>query len=221
MFRSAAVAFGRRVIGVVLSGTLDDGTAGLRAIKRANGFAIAQDPRDALFASMPQSAIEHVTVDCVAPAADIGAAIANAVADQVPDADPATVPDDVIETQLSAGNLDMVERPEEHPGELSPFGCPDCGGVLWEIKDGEFGRFRCRVGHGWTRDALLSRHATELDDALWTALRILEERAALSRQIARRYETRGMDMMAKRFGAQAEEAEDRARIVRESLIARG
>jgi two-component system, chemotaxis family, protein-glutamate methylesterase/glutaminase len=221
MFRSAAVAFGERVIGIVLTGTLDDGTAGARAIKRAGGVAIAQDPRDALFSSMPQSAIEHGSVDRVLPVSEMGAAIIELITEEIRDGDVKVSLDDAIETEYSAGELEAVENPQNHPGKPSPYGCPDCGGVLWEIKDGELERFRCRVGHGWTGDALLARQSRELDDALWAALRGLEERASLSRQIAKRWEKRGMEKMAQRFIAQADEAENRARIVRDTLMARG
>ena len=92
---------------------------------------------------------------------------------------------------------------------------------MWELRDGEFMRFRCRVGHAWTGEALLARHASELDDALWMALRVLEERASLTKQIAERYRVRGMDRMAERFDAQVEDTENRARVVRDSLLQRG
>jgi two-component system chemotaxis response regulator CheB len=133
---------------------------------------------------------------------------------------PAPTPGDIMENRLSAGDIDAIERADEHPGTPSSFGCPDCGGVLWEIADGEFVRFRCRVGHGWTSEALLEKQASQLDDALWTALRTLEESASLSRQIAARHRSRGADAVATRFDAQAESSESKGAIIRDALLRR-
>lgn len=219
LFRSAALAFGPRVIGVVLTGNLDDGTSGVRAIKRAGGVAIVQDPDEATFPSMPASAIEHAMVDRVLPLADVGPAIVEMASETIGEAEYMLMSDDISENAYSAGELDAIEEPQHHPGKVSAFGCPDCGGVLWEIKDGEFMRFRCRVGHAWTSSALLSRQADDFDDAMWTALRVLEESAALARQIAARHRERGAAELAARFERQAESRETRAAIIRDSLIA--
>lgn len=217
MFRSAAVAFGPRVIGVVLTGNLDDGTAGLAAIKRRGGLTVVQDPEEALFPSMPTSAIEHVAVDRVIRLSHFGRTIQELMSDPVPDLDPPVSQGDVMENEYAAGDLDAIEQPEKHPGAVSPYSCPDCGGVLWEVRDGEFIRFRCRVGHGWTSDALLAQQAHTLDDALWTALRALEENAALSRQIAARHRQRGAERLARRLDDQADAAQGRADVIRDAL----
>jgi len=218
MFRSAATAFGPRVIGVLLTGNLDDGTSGLAAIKRHRGLAIVQDPEDALFGSMPQSAITHVDVDRVAPIRKIASVLAELMAIPIDnEATPIMRDSDATEDQLSAGDLDTIEQPENHPGTVSPFSCPDCGGVLWEIKDGAFVRFRCRVGHGWTGDALALKQADTLDEALWTALRSLEENVALCRQLATRSRNRGVPNVADRFDRQATAMEARAEIIRGAL----
>jgi two-component system, chemotaxis family, protein-glutamate methylesterase/glutaminase len=219
LFRSAAIAFGARVIGVVLTGNLDDGTAGLAAIKRRGGLAVVQDPEDALFPSMPRSALENVTVDRVAPISHLGKILGELVEQTVPEQEVAVPKRDAMENALSSVNLDAIQADEsEHPGTVSPYGCPDCGGVLWELRDGEFTRFRCRVGHAWTGDALLAQQADSLDDALWTALRALEESASLSRQIARRHHGRGSERLANRFKEQAESMEARATLIRNVLV---
>jgi two-component system chemotaxis response regulator CheB len=218
MFRSAAVAFGPRVIGVVLTGNLDDGTSGLAAIKRRGGVTIVQDPADAAFPSMPQSAIQHVDVDRIVPLRDVPATLAELMAENGPLNEYPLMADDVRENALAAGDLDTIEDPAHHPGTVSAFGCPDCGGVLWEIKEGDFARYRCRVGHAWTGDALLIEQSATVDEALWVALRALEESAALHRQIARRHESKGMRAFARRCVLQAETAEAHAAIVRESLL---
>lgn len=220
MFRSAAVAFGPRVIGVVLTGLLDDGTSGLAAIKRAGGLAVVQDPADALFPSMPESALQFVAVDHVVPIRMMGSTLSALVAEPLEAPSPVPTRGDIMENRLSGGSIDAIERVDEHPGTPSSFGCPDCGGVLWQISDGEFVRFRCRVGHGWTSEALLAQQASELDDALWTALRTLEESASLSRQIAARHRARGADTIAARFDAQAEASEVKSAVIRDALLKR-
>ena len=122
------------------------------------------------------------------------------------------------EVAYSALDLGVVEEPQTHPGSVSPYSCPDCGGVLWEIRDGAMVRFRCRVGHAWTSDALVERQGTTLDTALWIALRALEESAALNRQMAARMRRRDLPELAARFEREAAAAEDRARTVRDVLM---
>lgn len=218
MFRSAAMAFGPRVIGVVLSGNLDDGTSGLAAVKRRGGLALVQDPGDAVFDSMPRSAIAHVRVDRVATAGELGQLIAECVADPVDDGGTRPMSDDVRETDYDAADVNAIEHPEDHPGDVSAFSCPDCGGVLWQIQEGDFVRFRCRVGHSWTSDALVAEQSDQVDDALWAALRSLEERTSLLRQMAARYRRSGTDTLATRFELQAAQMEARAHLVRDLVI---
>jgi len=218
MFRSAAIAFGPRVIGVILTGLLDDGTSGLAAIKRYGGAAVVQDPDDAVFPTMPQSAIAYVKVDHIVPIGSMAKTLTQLVAQPLPAAAESPTLDDVMEKHYSTADLEAIENPHQHPGTLSSFGCPDCGGVLWQITDGEFVRFRCRVGHAWTSEGLLQQQADALDDALWTALRALEESASLSRQIAARHRSRGVESLAIRFDNQAETSESRANVVRDSLL---
>jgi two-component system chemotaxis response regulator CheB len=219
MFRSAAVAFGPRVIAVVLTGNLDDGTSGARAVKRRGGYVIVQDPEDALFPSMPQSVRDHVIVDRVAPIRAMARVIEDAMSEPIPETLLPPPNEDVMENELSAANLDAIGAPEsQHPGVSSPYSCPDCGGVLWELKDGDFTRYRCRVGHSWTGDALLAKQADVLDDALWIALRTLEESASLSRKLADRHRERGATRLAERFADQAESLQARARVIRDALM---
>ncbi len=196
MFRSASVAFGPRVIGVVLTGNLDDGTSGLAAIKRHGGLALVQDPEDALFPSMPQSAIEHVPVDRVAPIHAIWPALDVLMKTPIEKREHTIMSDDVTENELAAGQLSAIEQPERHPGRVSAFSCPDCGGVLSELSDGDFVRFRCRVGHAGTGEGRVAKQSDILDDALWTALRSLEESVSLARQLAERYKDRGNQRLA-------------------------
>ena len=227
MFRSAAVFHEGMVVGVVLTGNLDDGTAGLVAIKRRGGTAIIQEPADALFPSMPTSAAEHVDADWVLPLEQIGAKI-NAVVEQLATVRAAAGPSDVREDEMADDrremeydeiNLSVIEEVQQHPGRPSQFGCPDCGGVLWEIQDGELLRFRCRVGHAWSADALVARQMEQLDSALWVALRALEESASLNQKMAERARKRGNEILAAKFDRDARTIERRVGVIRDAIVA--
>jgi two-component system chemotaxis response regulator CheB len=220
MFRTAARSYGPRVVGVVLSGTLDDGTAGLAAIKQSGGLAVVQDPAEALYAGMPRSALEVVPVDHSLPLAQIAGLINRLAREPFPEPagdDPAP---ERIETegQIAAFDMDAIEDDDNRPGEPSVFACPDCGGTLWELHDGDLTRFRCRVGHAWSANGLLAEQSEGIETALWTALRALEERAALCRRIAERMHERGLIASAERFAAQEANSRRRADVLRQVLI---
>jgi two-component system, chemotaxis family, protein-glutamate methylesterase/glutaminase len=157
LFRSAAREYATRVVGVVLSGALDDGTAGLVAIKSRGGVTVVQDPEDALYPGMPGNALEHIDVDHVLPAAAMGALLAR-LALEPASAPPGPAPTDMkVEVEVEGFSMEAMEG--EHPGEPSGFSCPDCNGVLWGIDDGGLQRFRCRVGHAWSPESLLTRQS--------------------------------------------------------------
>ena len=217
LFRSAARAYGARAVGVVLSGTLDDGTAGLVAIKRLGGAAIVQEPDDALLSGMPQSALDHVRVDHVAPASEIGTLLTALAAEPLPKRGAVGVPDDEMEQEVEIDELDPEGLEGKRPGTPARFGCPDCGGVLWEIDEEGLLRFRCRVGHAFSADSLLSAEAEQLEDALWAALRALRETMELSRRLAKRSEEQGQHALGVRFAERADEAEQRAEVIRRVL----
>jgi two-component system chemotaxis response regulator CheB len=216
LFRSAALAAGPRVIGVVLSGLLDDGTVGLREIKKAGGVAIVQEPAETPFPAMPESALAHVNVDYCLPSAEIGELLDNLVA-SADAADAASGGGDAT-LEHEVKGLTMHEDEREHPGEPSPYSCPECGGVLWEIKDGEILRFRCRVGHAYTSETLTGDQASTVEHALWTALRALEEQAAVRRRIADRARRQGHLTTAEKFARRVSELETQAQTVRDLLM---
>lgn len=219
LFRSAARSYGRRVQGVVLSGTLDDGTAGLLAVKRRGGVAIVQEPSDALYSGMPLSALGQVAIDHVLPAAEIGEILDRLAREPLPEGGAPPMPDDVeIESEFAEFALEPMEDPARHPGVPSGFGCPDCGGALWEIREEELVRFRCRVGHAWTAHGLIGRQSESLEEALWIALRALEERAALAGRLAGRMQGRGSDRLASRYRDQMVDCKRQAGVVRDILM---
>lgn len=219
MFRSVAAECGERAIGVVLTGALDDGTAGLIAIKRAGGVAVVQDPDTALHRGMPASAAAHVDVDALLPLEGIAPYLVSVVGSRPhPDGrhEGAT-----MEHESDAEQVAHPPAPHPHPpaGAIpSAFSCPDCGGVLWEVDDSGFVRYRCRIGHAFTSETLQQTQAEAVDGALSAALRALEERAALSRRMADGARQRGHVHTAARFEEAAIDAERSARVVNEILL---
>jgi two-component system, chemotaxis family, protein-glutamate methylesterase/glutaminase len=219
LFRSAARSAGARCVGVVLSGALDDGSAGLVAVRQRGGVAVVQDPEDALQPGMPTSAIEVAQPEHVLPVAQIPELLVRLVGEEVP-ADAGAGPSELMEVETAMAQFDMSKiDAQEHPGEPSGFSCPDCSGSLWRIEDGGLLRFRCRVGHAWSAESLLAQQTEELESALWMALRSLEEKAALSRDLGARAEREDRELSAARFTSLADEASAAARLIRELLLA--
>lgn len=215
LFRSAALAVGAATTGVVLSGVLDDGVAGLLAIATRGGRVIVQEPGDALYPGMPRHALAALTPDHVAKADDIGDLLSKITTETVEFANterPLALlrwENDVAGTDWS-GVRDLPKA--EQMGEPSPFSCPDCQGVLVDISGGH--RYRCRVGHAWTADALLAAQGPALDRALWAAMRALEEKVALGDRMANYARARGSKRIAERYDLLAEEAKDAADVLR-------
>lgn len=218
LFRSAAAAYGRRVVGVVLSGNLDDGTAGLFAVKARGGVAVVQDPDEAAYPGMPASAIANVAVDRVLPVGEIAAELVRLAHDGTDPGGGDEVPDH-MEEEIAAAELDSGPlHSDDHPGAPSGFSCPECHGVLWEVEEGDIVRYRCRVGHAYGMETLLSEQGGMLEAALWTALKALEERASLVRRMERRMQERSQDMLAARYHEQTEDLRRRAELIRRVLL---
>lgn len=181
LFRSAAACFGPRAVGVVLSGHLDDGTAGLQAIKACGGLAVVQDPADAQEPSMPRSALRHVAVDWTTTGEELAAVLQHAVRQTIVSAPavPAAVRhenDLIMDIGNDMGRLDAI-------GSTTKVSCPACGGVLWGIANSAPPRFRCHTGHSFTLDTLNQTQAAHTDDTLWRALRSLQERQQVVRML--------------------------------------
>lgn len=215
-FRSVARAYGGRVIGVILSGLLDDGSSGLFMVKKMGGIAIVQDPQDAAFGDMPRAALEYVKADYVVPASELAATLLEAV-QQPAEITKLAPAGSGKEVRISEFDLDEIESPDK-VGQLSPLACPECNGSLWEIQNGGPVRYRCHVGHSYTASTLLAEKANTFETALWEALRALEERAMLARRMALHAKKRGSLHTVARFEEQAENVEQHAATLRRMLI---
>ncbi len=188
LFRSAAVAYGPRTVGIVLTGMLHDGTAGLEFIKRCGGLAIVQDPHEAEFPSMPETALRNVDVDYVVPLAMMGPLLDEITRTPVPERK-MDIPEDLkLEAAIAERVVGTTEAVDEI-GRLVPLTCPDCQGNLWELDQGKLLRFRCHTGHAFTADSLLHHKQQNLEETLWVALRMLEERKNLLSSMAERSES--------------------------------
>jgi two-component system chemotaxis response regulator CheB len=184
LFRSAARVFGTRVIGVLLSGILQDGVAGLLAIRAVGGVAVVQDPADALLPGLPQSARDIAGADHVVPARELGALLAHLLHQAVRTKGDSTMPDP-LDTTAEAVLRDMSAQTNgQRRGHLSVLTCPECGGCLWQVDERELLRFRCHVGHVYLGEALLAEQSATLEAALWKAVRTFKEKGVLARQLA-------------------------------------
>ncbi len=191
LFRSAAVAYGPRVVGVILTGARNDGTAGLQAVKQLGGVAIVQDPEDAHFPGMPQSALEYVNVDHCLPLGEIPPLLIRLSLEPAEEAGAFPAPDD-LEFEAKMAGLDPTTLDsDQRPGRISHFTCPDCSGPLFEIQQDDLVRFRCRVGHAYTAESALDGKADELEQALYMALNTLEENALMADGLATRSRGQG------------------------------
>jgi two-component system chemotaxis response regulator CheB len=216
LFRSAARAAGPRVVSVVLSGVLDDGTAGTIAVRARGGVGVAQDPDDALYGSMPAHAITVGRADRVAPLSKMGGLLVELVGEDVELHAPP--PTGLMETETAMADFDAGALTEEdRPGSPSGLGCPTCHGALFAIDEGGMERYRCRVGHAWSPDALAEEQVQALEGALWMALRGLEDRAALSLRMRERAVERGHRHSAQAFQRRHDEAQAAALMLRRLL----
>ncbi|EDX84660.1 protein-glutamate methylesterase CheB [Synechococcus sp. PCC 7335] len=216
MFRSAAIAYPGQTIGVVLTGYLDDGTAGLSAIKRCGGFAIVQDPQDADFPDMPMNALAEVDVDYKLPLHQIGGKITQLVIQAASDTH--EVPKDIVmEAKIAEQTVSDIRR-EDLLGHQVPMNCPDCNGPLWQMEGGTVKRYRCHVGHSFTARTLMASQDSVLEKALWVAMRTMEERANLSLLMAKNEAKQQRDLSAQLYAEQSETLKAHAQVIRQLLV---
>jgi two-component system chemotaxis response regulator CheB len=215
LFRSAARSYGPRVVGVLLSGSLDDGTEGLLTIKQAGGLAVVQDPKEAPFPCMPLSGLRHVEIDHVLPLKGIAGLMVQLADASSRDLEP------VESLQPADESPDPELLQGVHNSAPAAFTCPECGGALRDATREGVVRFACHVGHGYNADSLLAEHTVMLERALWTALRTLEEAASLRREMATRSYARGLHGLEDAYLNQAREFERRATLIRAVLEREG
>ncbi len=201
LFRTASKAYGPRVVAVVLTGYLDCGTAGLMSVKARGGLAVVQDPREAVAASMPESAIQHVAIDHIVPLAELPLLLERLVGEE-----------HGPEAPHLPGSLTELEGDE--PGVACELVCPDCNGKLTVTEMNGFQRFRCHVGHAYSLAAVAAAQDEHVEHAIWAAVRALEESARLAQRLA----ATSSPTLRRRFEERAASQEEQARVVRTALL---
>lgn len=220
LFRSAAYNFGPRVIGVVLSGYLDDGTSGLWSVKRLGGLTVVQDPDDAAFPAMPSNVLEFVEVDYVVPIAELAALLTKLTNEPAPPQSTVKKEDlSLLEIELAIARHDDAFRMGViDKGELTPFTCPDCHGALTKLIEGNLIRFRCHTGHSYTISALLSELTESVESIMTQAMRGLEETNMLLNHLGDYFEDFKKKEVAELFYQKAKDADKQARIIHDSIF---
>lgn len=216
LFRSAAIAYRAQTVGVVLTGYLDDGTSGLLAIKRCGGIAVVQDPHDADCPDMPASALAQVEIDYQLPIHKMGSVIQQII--EQPAAYINEVPKDIVmEAKIAEQTMSNI-RDADKLGRLAPMSCPECSGPLWEMDADKVKRYRCHVGHGFTAKALMASQDMALEQALWAAMRTMEERANLASVMAQNEERQGRSKSAQVYKERAKASKTHAQAIRKLLV---
>jgi two-component system chemotaxis response regulator CheB len=216
LFRSAAYAFGNRVIGVVLSGALDDGSAGIWTIKEHGGLAVVQDPLDAEVSAMPKNALLAVKADYRLPVSEIGALLVRLVHEPLTATNAKDMQEqekEKREVNIALGREPLAENIMGF-GELSPYTCPECHGVLTRLQEGSLVRFRCHTGHAYSVDSLLAALSENIEENLWTAIRSMQESIILLNHMGDHYAEANFPTLAAAFFKKRQDAEERAVQVR-------
>ena len=213
LFRTAARTYGPRVIGVVLSGNLDDGSSGLMAVKLKGGLTVVQDRKEALCPEMPMRAQQYADADYELPVAEIAKLLVKATSES----EAIELPEGEVAMHDPKGadkaNLE-TDANKNKQGKPSAFACPECSGVLWELQEGELLRFRCRVGHAYTADSLGRAMSESVEEALWASMRALQEKAALMRRVADRMG----EKQANEYEAEASGYDKHVETIRQILV---
>ena len=222
LFRSAAYTHGPHVIGVLLSGMLDDGTSGLWTIKQLGGHAIVQHPEEATYPSMPLSAVQQINVDAIVPAHDIVARVQALL--HAPNFGQERPRMDEIEWRRLT--LEVGVAREDGPfakglmnyGEFSAFTCPECHGVLVRLQEGGRLRFRCHTGHAYSAESLLSDLNESVEMSLWNSVRALEEEVMLLEHLSKHADEAELPGQASRYRREIRSAMQRLQAVREATL---
>ncbi|MBD1903703.1 chemotaxis protein CheB [Trichocoleus sp. DQ-A3] len=213
LFRTAARAYKRRVVGVVLSGTLDDGTAGLIDLKRQGGVAVVQDLTDAFFSGMPKNAIEHTEVDFILPLSSIAPVLVRLAHEPVEEETASTFETDIDVVEVDGAALRELRK----HGTFSGFTCPDCGGNLFQLNKSGLLQYICRMGHAYSVETLVAGQSPAQESVLWAAIRSLQKRVELMYKMAKYSRERNQILSAQRYEAKAKQAEQRSDFIRQWL----
>jgi two-component system chemotaxis response regulator CheB len=217
LFRTAAAAYGPRVIAVVLTGMLDDGTAGASAVRERGGTVVVQDPADALYPSMPASALRYVGADYVSPLANIAALLGGLVREAVdfPPERPKSATNDIESRFLEMKNMNIADM--DAIGARSGVSCPECHGPIWKIKDGAVQRYRCHVGHAYTAMTMLEGQADVQETHLWQAMRLMTDRVSLMLELRSHAQHEGRTEEAASFDAHVKRLQKHIESIRDIL----
>ncbi|MGB3144850.1 MAG: chemotaxis protein CheB, partial [Maribacter sp.] len=215
LLRSAAVAYGNQCVGILLTGRLNDGTAGLEAIKKCAGIAIIQNPKTAEFGDMPSNAAQFIDIDYVVNIEDMEDVIRKVITETAPIE--IEIPESVIRENSIAMKIGSSIALEQNLGHQVPISCATCGGPLWKIENSKVGRYRCHVGHAFTEEALLKSQNQALEEALWIAMRTLEEKKMLLERVNKQYNQTGINSLASTHVDKMEEVQKQINKLRNVL----
>lgn len=221
LFRSAALYYGSRAVGIVLTGALADGSSGLFAIRRLGGVAVIQDPEEALFSAMPLAAMSRVDIDYALPVTEMGRLLKSLI-DEAPRPEPMDAAhyrnDLKLDVDVAACDS-AYEKGIMGAIEPSVYTCPDCHGVLFRLREGKTDRFRCHTGHGYSSNALLAQQKVTAESSLWQAVKTLQESGALLHELTERMRKSGEGETAEALGRKAGEVEERLKLLRQLALA--
>jgi two-component system chemotaxis response regulator CheB len=206
LFRSTAVTYGNRSVGVLMTGRLNDGTAGLEAIKKCGGLAVIQNPDTAEYDGMPSSALQAVNIDHVVDLEHMSETIEKILEEELP---PETeIPQYLIRENSLANKIKSKIDTQDRLGHQVPVSCSSCGGPLWKVENSDVQRYRCHVGHAFSEEALLAGQNEALEEALWVSMRTLEEKRMLLDRLAKEYREKGPKSLAESYKDKAAEVSD-------------
>ncbi|HEV7890046.1 MAG TPA: chemotaxis protein CheB [Pyrinomonadaceae bacterium] len=219
LFRSAAHAYGPRVVGVILTGWLDDGAAGLWAVKERGGAAIVQHPEDAFAPAMPLNALKRTEADHVVPLNEIAPLLVRLTETPAGEEEGVCPVSEEMDIEVKIAREDnALESGIMKWGEPSVYACPECHGVLLQLKEGGNMRFRCHTGHAYSVDSLLAEYTEKTEESLWSSIRALEEGVLLMRELAKHFGEHHNSTDAEALLRKAEESQQRANLVRSAVM---
>jgi two-component system chemotaxis response regulator CheB len=221
LFRSAARSYGPRVLAVLLTGNLDDGTVGLQAIKKRGGMVIVQDPNEAEYPSMPKNAMKYAEIDHCLPLLEIGPVLIRLTGEPAVSEKEYAVPDAMeFESKIAEQQLNTKEFLDnvEEIGSRTTYTCPQCNGSIWQIGEEEPLRFRCHVGHSFTAGPFLTEQTSFIERTLWSLVKALEEKVTLTRQLAARLERKGNTNAAKKYRENADNVDGEVGLLRNLIL---